>query len=400
MIPAALVVALLAQAGGDEVVARVGEVAITAAEVRERAARPRPPKVPQPRPAELLAALVDDVILAAEGRRTGVAERFVVRVSLETARRQILGDAFVEQEIAAAFKPTEAQLRELFHQREDAVKTVVLTYTTPAEAQAALDRLRAGADLTAEAARSLDPRAATASTGPTGGLLLRGQLDPALAAVVFSGPLDTWVGPIKLALGHAVARTSARSLGEEATFLARRESIARYARQRYTEEAKAHFVSKQRAKAGAVVDEAFLKRTERRIEGTPAEMDHVVATVNGKPFRYGELALAVASFAGGSGGGHLTGPTLKTQLAWREIDARLLADLAVAKGRDRDPATRALLERAEREILAAATRDQLASAARSAAERQATVQAATQALRRGATITIDEAALARAVPGT
>jgi hypothetical protein len=203
---------------------------------------------------------------------------------------------------------------------------------------------------------------------------------------------------VALKLGFAVAKVSARSQGQEAHFKLRREAIARYARQRYAEEAKSHLVSKQRAKAGVVLDKAFIEAMGKRVEGTPAEMAHVLATVDGAPFTYGELALAVASFSGAAG--HMTGPTLKTQLAWREIDARLLAGLAVGKGLDRDPAVQALVLRAERDILSAAARDQLAAAARSADERAALVKAAAQGLRRGQAISIDEAALARAVPGT
>ncbi len=398
MIPAALVMAALALAGGDEVVARVGDVAITAVDVKDRASRPRPPKTAAPRPEELVSALIDDVLLAAEGRRLGLAERFVVKVSLQTARRNILGETFVEREIAAPYQPSEEQLRELFHQREDLVKVMTLTYATEAEAAAALGRLKGGADFKAEAANSLVPRAAASATGPGGGEVLRGQLDPALAAAVFSGPLETWLGPVALKLGFAVAKVSARSEGQEAHFKLRREAIARYARQRYAEEAKSHLVSKQRAKAGVVLDKAFIEAMGKRVEGTPAEMAHVLATVDGAPFTYGELALAVASFGGAAG--HMTGPTLKTQLAWREIDARLLAGLAVAKGLERDPAVQALVLRAERDILSAAARDQLAAAARSADERAALVKAAAQALRRGQAISIDEAALARAASGT
>jgi hypothetical protein len=165
VIPAALVMAALALAGGDEVVARVGDVAITAVDVKDRAARRRPPKTAAPRPEALVSDLIDDVLLAAEGRRLGLAERFVVKVSLQTARRNILGEAFVEREIAALYQPSEEQLRELFHQREDQIRAVVLTYTSQAEAAAAKARLEASADLKAEAARSLvqaraPPRAA------------------------------------------------------------------------------------------------------------------------------------------------------------------------------------------------------------------------------------------------
>lgn len=398
MIPAALLMAALALAGADEVVARVGEVALTATDVRDRAARPRPPKTAAPSPEALVSELIDDVLLAAEARRLGLQEQFVVRVSLQTARRKILGEAFVEREIAAPYQPTEAQLRELFHQREDLVKAQILTYTTEAEAAAALARLKAGADLRAEADRSLNPRAGSGATNPGAGEVLRGQLDPALAAALFSGPLDTWVGPVALKLGFALAKASARILGQEEHFQLRREAIARYARQRYAEEAKSHLVSKQRAKAGVVLDQRFIDAMGKRVEGTPAEMAHLVASVNGAPFTYGELALVVASFGGS--GGHMTGPTLKTQLAWREIDARLLADLAVSKGLDRDPAVRALVVRAERDILAAAARDHLAAAARSAEERAALVKAAAQDLRRGQAVSIDEAALARCAAGT
>jgi hypothetical protein len=138
----------------------------------------------------------------------------------------------------------------------------------------------------------------------------------------------------------------------------------------------------------------------------------------------------VRTIAASSMGGHMTGPTVRIQTAWQEIDARLVQDLAVERGFDRRPEVTAQLPGTERNLLALAAAERIRAAAAAPSEseikafydrnakafgrpfgqaiadaaagaadekRDAAVLARVEDLRKKAAIVVDQAALARAV---
>jgi hypothetical protein len=384
-----LLAALVVAAAGGAV-ATVDGVAIPATALLDAMAS-SPPGARAPAPAEALDALIDQALLAAEGRRLKLAAEMNVRVSIETAQRKLLGAAFVEREVAAGINVPEEELRALFHARADVAKAQLLKYATREEAAAARGRLDKGGDVAAEAGIGSTPGGAAAKPVE----VVRGELDPVLADAVFGGALGAWAGPLALKLGFALARPVERRVGDEAGYQAARPSLLAFTKKRQADQARDHLAKQNRAKAGAVLDEKFIAGLEQRVIGTPAEMKHVIATVNGRPLPYEEIVPGLLAFLGG-GQGHMSGPTIKISVAWQEIDARILADMARAKGLDRDPAVAEALAGAERRILAAAAADRLRGSA-TGPDGEKVLRKALTGLRSKAAVSIDEAALAQAL---
>ncbi|HTN51539.1 MAG TPA: peptidylprolyl isomerase [Anaeromyxobacter sp.] len=423
MIAPALLLAALAAAPGDEVVARVDGIAIPRSAVVRRASdfRARGESL---QPAEVLASLVDEALLAAEGERLGLRQEPAVAARLEAERRRIAAEVLVETEIASGISPPEDALRRMFHGTADSARLQLLIYETKDAAQAARDRLAQGGSLEAEARAALIAKVAPRDGGAPEAI--RAQLDPALAEAVFGAAPGALVGPVALKNGFAVARVIELNVAAEAEYAARREAVLRHARKELTAQAVSHYTGQLRKQAGVTLDEPFLQGLQG-LQASPAELDHVLATVGGRSLRYRDIHPSLEAVAAGSG--HMAGPTIKIQLAWREIDARLLQDVAVQRGYEKRPETLARAAVAERNVLALALADRIRAsapppseaeiqefygrnaaaygrpfeqvlpdaAARAGAEkREAAVLARARELRARAAITIDQAALARA----
>lgn len=365
-----------------QVLAHVDAVQITRADLEERLRVLRSRKAPAD-PAGQVGALVDEALLAAEARRLGLDRDPVVAGLVAQERRRMAADAFA---ISAVPEPSEADLRSLYHQTGDSIRLVLVKLETEADARAALERVKAGGDLAAEARRSLDPRLAAA--GGDTGLMTRAAVDPAIADAAFSTPVGALFGPLQLPLGWAIGKVLERSVADEAGFAARRESIAAFARERLKVEVRQHLIERLRSKYGATVDDAFLSKVSR----TPSEadLDHVVAQVNGKPIRFRELRRFEASVPGGHGAG-----AARSAFAWREVDKIVLETEAVAKGFDGSPAVLRVLPGIERNLLASAAAERIAGRP-DAGTGDPKVRQALEGLRRKAKIRIDQAAVAAA----
>jgi hypothetical protein len=425
MLSNAVLLATLLAVGGEEVVARVDAVTITGSEVAERRAAFRAQRQDLPAD-EVLSTLVDEALLAAEAERLGLRKDPAVAERLQGERRRLAADALFEAEFMAQAALPESALREMFHQTDDFVRVQLLTFETRQAAQASRERLGKGAKLAAEATQAMVARVyPSAAAAPW---TMRAQLEPALAEAAFAAAPGALVGPIAMKLGFAVGQVLEVQLGNEATFTAKRSQLAEHARKKGATQARAHFTQQLRAKAGVTLDEAFLKGLSGT-QATPADLDHVIATVNGRPLRYASVFPAVLSLAGNDATGHMAGPSIKLQLASQEVDARLLQDVAVDRGYEKKPAVLAKLAGAERNVLALAAVQRIRAtapapseaeiaafyrenaarygkpfeqvlpdvAARAAAQkREAALLERARELRRNATISIDKAALARA----
>jgi hypothetical protein len=425
MLSNAVLLATMLAVGGEEILARVDGAAInrTTFTLRYETLRTQGRKI---QPADLLDGLVSEALLAAEARRLGLARDPQVASRLEAERRRVAASLLVEKEIAANVSPPESALREMFHATGDFVRFQLLSYETREAAQAALERVGKGSTFSTEAKSALTARVyARPADAP---LTMRAEVEPAIASAVFAAAQGAVVGPLQLSPGWAVAQVLEKQIGDEPTFAARRGAILQHARKKYTAQARQHLATQLRSKAGIALDEAFL----RGLQGTaasPSDLAHVLATINGRPLLYSDIYPGVRSLAGNASTGHLTSPSLKIQLAWQEIDARLLQEAALARGYDKVPDAAAPNAAVERSVLAAALAarierqapapseaeieafyKQYASAygrpfeqvlpdvaARAAAQKRgAAVEARAQELRKTASVAIDQAALKRA----
>lgn len=334
------ILSLLLAAG--DVVARVDDQPIEASEVAQRAAAAQGAPVPS-----VLQDLVDERLLAADAERAGYAKDARVAAEVDRERRRLASERFQEKELGGVARVDEAMLRQMFHSQADQARLRLAVFTSPTEALAARERIAKGGSFEAEAARSVDmswkkgePR-----------WLARAQMEPAVEKAAFEGPLQDVQGPLELKLGAALAQVQERQLGTDAQFAERREALARFAGQQLRNQARAHYVKQLRKQAGADIDEAFLRSTEKRLDATPQEEARVIARLHGKPFTYGELLPEVRQLARGKEGGHFSGATVKLELANAIVDRRLLEEAALKHGYGKGPEIEAALAPVRRDAM-------------------------------------------------
>jgi hypothetical protein len=378
----ALALALAGSPPAPQVLAQVDTVQITRADVEERLRALRARKVPASASA-LMPSLIDEALLAGEARRLGLEKDPAVTALLTQERRRIAADALGS---SVVHEPTEQDLRALFHETGDSVRLVVVKLETEADVRAAMERVKAGGDLAAEARRSLDPRLA-AVAGDTG-LLTRAAVPADFADLAFSTPVGALFGPIQLEVGWAFGRVLERHIADEASFPSRRAAIAEFARERLRVAMRTHLVEQLRTKANASVDEVFLANVSR--SPSERELEHAAATVNGKPIKYRDLVKQMSFVPGGHGAS-----AARTAFAWREVDRILLEEEAIARGFDKGPAVTRTLPGIERNVLATAAAERIAGRA-DASSADPKVREALERLRRNAKIRIDQAAVATA----
>jgi hypothetical protein len=419
------VLAALALAAGGEVVARVDGVVIDRAAVVERRAAFRA-QGQDLSPDEVLGTLVDEAVLAAEAERSGLRSDADVAARLDAERRRLAAEAFVSAEIVASISVPDAAIRESFHQTEDFVRLQLLTFETRDAAQASRDRLEKGARIHAEATQAIAARVHPSTEAAP--WTMRVQLEPELAKAAFAARPGALVGPVPMKLGFAVAQVLDVVVGDEATFAAKRDALLASVRRKGAAQSRAHLAQQLRAKSGVKLDEAFLRGLEGA-KATPADLDHAIAMVNGRPVPYRAIHPAIRSVAGSDATGHMTGPVVKTQLAWQRIDELLLQDVAVERGYGRNPAVVAQLAAVERNVLATVLAERIRSTApapteaeisafyrenaraygkpfeqvlpdvaanAAARKREATLLQRAEQLRKKASVTVDRAALLRA----
>jgi peptidyl-prolyl cis-trans isomerase C len=362
-------------------VARVGPIEITRADLAERLRVMASVRRPQP-PAQAVGDLVEEALLAGEARRLGIDRDPAVVQAIAREKRRLAAEALLAH---ASPDPDDAELRSLYHLTGDSIRLVLVKVDEEKDAREIHARLEAGGDIAAEARRSSDP-ALAAGAGQTG-LVTRAALDPALAAEAFRAGPGALVGPVKLQAGWAIARVEERRLADEAGFAARKDAIARFAREQRRARTRVHLLEQLRSKYKVTLDEAFLAAAAG--SGAPEkDLDRAVATVNGRPIAYRAVRdLAAGADPGGHGGAALAA------FARAEIDAMLLDEEARALGLDKAPGVSGTLPGIERYLLAAAAAERIAG--KPGADRtDAKVRREMQALRAKAAVQLDEAAIA------
>ncbi len=318
----AILALLLCSKPANDVVARVDGTPITAAAfARQLESAPAPEN-----PEEVLQRMIGEVLLAAEGRRLGLERSPAAAAFLDSAQRRQAGVVFLEKEVAGKIAPDEAMLRNLFHSTADFAAYELLIFETAQRAAAAAGRIRQGASFASEASGAVKSQLQPDPKGAP--LVMRGEMAPPLAAALFDAAPGAVVGPVQLNDGFAVARLLNKTVGTDQEFAARRSSLATHARSQLAEQMKHHVIAQLRERAHVVLDEEFL-RSVREGEPAPQVLDHALATVGGKVLRYREILDDVRAIR--ATGGHM-GAALRISVAWREIDSRLLQDVAVERG--------------------------------------------------------------------
>ncbi len=361
---AILLQALLITAPAVDVVATVDGVAIDAAAVKQRMDAERSAGR-SPKPDDVVQRLIDDALLYAYGRELGLARDPEVVAKVDDARHRLATELFIEKEIDAAVSVGDATLRELYHQGADSVRIKAIVVGSRREAEAVLERLRKGADFAVEARGSLDPRGK--ASGGDLGWQSRGQLDPALAAAAFAAAPGSLAGPVEMKLGFGVAQVLERRVGDEAGFSVKREGLRKFAVEQQRKMARRHYLDKARAAARVTLDEDFLRAMGTRIDASPQEEQHVLATVKGRELTYGMVLPELLRLSRGREGSHFSGASVKIEIANMGIDAFLLEAAALERGYAKSPSVVEKLREVERSaIVVAATR--LAGTAPSAGE--------------------------------
>ena len=343
-----LLIAAAVLATGDDAVARVNGTTITSTALARRL-RAASSQAGRASPDAVVGFLVDEVLLAAEGRRLGLGASDGVKARIAAETRRAAAEVFVDTEFVARAAPDDRQLRALFHSSADFARFESATFATMEDAAVAMERIRRGSTFAAEAGRAvvskLHPDPARAPS------LMRAQIEEPLASAIFGATPGSVVGPAKGATGVTIARVLGTAIGTDEAFAERREALLTHARKRLAEQMRRQLIEHVREKAKVQVDEAFL----RGLQGTAAtteQLGHVVAVVNGRPILYRDIHETVVAF--GSGGGHVAGGGVKIQLAWRAVETRILEDVAAERGWERRPEVVALGPEIERAALAAA----------------------------------------------
>lgn len=341
---APLLLGALVVAAADDVVARVDGVAVARAELVRRmdaagSGRPLSAEV-------AIEQVVNDVLLAGEARRLGLASAPEVTARAQAQLRAAAASALIE-DVGSRAEIPDATLREMFHGQTDLASCDALYFESRDAAAASLERLRKGGDVAKEA-----PLAVVARVHPKPAdapPLMRAEMDPALAAALFAAAPGQLVGPVETRNGFAVARLHRKEVGSAEQFKARRPALARHARKKLMAEARRHLGEQLRAKSGVTIDEPFLRGLDG-LQATPQQLDHVVATVAGAPVRYRDVYPSLRAL----GGGHMAGPGVKVAFAWEVVEARLIEQAAVERGLLSSPAVEARRPEIERAALAAA----------------------------------------------
>ena len=342
---------LILLAGAAGVVARANGEAITETQVTARMARANAMGLAAT-PSSIVDDLVTEALVAQDAYAKGLDRDAAVAATVELARRKLAAERFVTKEIDTAAKASDEQLLAMYHATADTAKLELITLVSEAVAQAALDRLGKGASVAEESKFAVDPAQAQGGGKPI--TRSRADLGEELAQVVFTAPLNTFVGPVKLPLGAAVVRVRERQLGSEDGFPAKKESLRRFVEDQLRHQYKTHFLTQLRKQAGLKIDEDFLKQTGTSLK-LDQNADHVVATVYGRPVKYRAVVEEVRRLAGGKEGGHASGPTVKSSYASALADQLLLEHEAIARGFGKDPTLAEPLKAVARDTMLAVT---------------------------------------------
>lgn len=342
---------------------------------------------------EVLNSLVDEIVLADEARRAGLATEPSVAGRLAGQRRRVIADALV-QSLARDAKPREEELRAAYHATRDFVRAQFLHFDSEEEGRRAVARLRGGTAVAEESKRARSAQGTARESEAQ--FTMRGQLEPDVAGVLFGAKPGTIVGPYRTADGWAVAKVLEIVVGDEASFAASRPALYGRAQARAVESARQHLVAQLLARRPIVIDEKFLA-SAKTLDASDADLGRVVAKVGDEPIGYGEVLSIVRTIAA-SGSAHASTPEAKRQVIQSVAEEHVLVAAATERGVASTPAVARQIGLVERGVLASAALERIARAAAAGDQRRAQQAIASRLkdLRSKAKISVDRAALSRA----
>jgi parvulin-like peptidyl-prolyl isomerase len=340
---AQLTLALL-HAAPDETLALIDDRPITASQVVTRVAETQAAGGVSQVDA-LVEDLINEELMASAGAALHLTQAPAVIAATEAAQRKAAAERFLEKELYGTLKVEEAQVKMVFHETQDRVRLKLIALASEPEAKAALDRLEKGAKFEAEALHSLDP---SAKRGGDLGELSRAQVDPKLVGLAFSAPLGRIQGPVPLTLGVGLVVVVSRTVADEALLEPRKAQLTAFVAEQSKVVLRKHYLEQMRARYKVTLDEAFLKATGSRNEATPEEAAHVLAQVGARSLRYGEVLASLQRTFGTSSSSHVSGLSVKRELAWSAVDHLVTETAAIEAGYGRDPQVQAKVREAER----------------------------------------------------
>lgn len=293
----------------------------------------------------LVEDLINEELMAKAGAELHLEQEPTVLAATETARRRAAADRYLEKDLYSTLKVEDAQVKMVFHETQDRVQLKLIALSSEAEARAVIERLKTGASFEAEALHSLDP---SAKRGGSLGDLSRAQVDPKLVGLAFTAPLGKVQGPVPLSLGVGVVVVVSRTIADEALLEPRKAQLAAFVAEQSKVVLRKHYLEQMRARYKVTLDEAFLKSTGSRNEATPDEAAHVLAQVGAQSVRYGDVLASLLRTFGTTSSSHVSGLSVKRELAWSEVDRLVTEAAALDAGYASEPQVQAKAKGAQR----------------------------------------------------
>lgn len=269
-------VCLPALADPADVVARMGELSLTRAEVQALAeANPA-----ETRNAAMLERLVRTEIIrravAAEARRKGFDKKPEVAARMEQAAREALVTAYVNDlSRPPEDYPSETPLKQAYEANKGALQTprqyrlsqIYITGTGEAARkraeELAREARRRGSDF-ADLARRASQHTASAARGGDMGWLAEAELQPAVREALQKAGKEEVVGPVKGPEGWHILRVIDRREPETASYEQVRESLRDTLRLRRAAEIEAAYLDGLLARTPVMVNGIALEEMRRR----------------------------------------------------------------------------------------------------------------------------------------
>lgn len=154
--------------------------------------------------------LIDTYLLAQEARRRGLDTTAAFRHYRERLHRKALGGRFFETAFLDSLPPpTDAEIRRAYVNSQTQVVVRHLFYRSEAEARAAYERLRQGADFLKEARRAYHLPTLDSAAGFLGPIRYF-TMDDAFAEAAFALPVDSISAPVRSRYGYHIIRVEER----------------------------------------------------------------------------------------------------------------------------------------------------------------------------------------------
>lgn len=176
------------RSGDDQVAARVGKAELTVKTLRSRMEKQG---LPRSQETEFINTWVNEELLAQEARRQGLAGDGDLKWELEQIENQLLINKLIEKEFSEKVRITDDEAagfyeknKSLFTVEEEEVRFLHILTRTQADAEAALQQIRAGKSFEETAReRSVD---SFRGKGGDAGFIRRGDMVPELSRAAFS----------------------------------------------------------------------------------------------------------------------------------------------------------------------------------------------------------------------